>query len=73
MSAFVLVATTANGVEKFDLVDFLAENPGFDFVRAETFIDYLQDLCDGETVAAIFDGGVAPEVLARIEAEYGIH
>lgn len=73
MDTFVLVATTANGVEKCSLSDFLAENPGHDFVRPEFFIEYLKDLGEDETVAAIFDGNVDPGVIAKIEEEYGVH
>lgn len=73
MSTFVLVADTANGVQKIDMVDFLSENPDQEFVQAKDFIDYLKDLEEGETVAALFDPLVHAEHLAIIEAEYGVH
>lgn len=72
MTTFALVADTASGVQKVDLIDFLADNPDQEFIPAQEYIGYLRDLADCETVAAIFDPLVHHCYLSEIEDEYGI-
>lgn len=72
MATFVLVADTANGVQRVDRKEFLIENPEASFVPAADFIDYLKDLEDGEHVQALFDDLVHAAYFDRLHAEYGV-
>jgi hypothetical protein len=72
MTTFVLVADTANGVQRVDREEFLIEKPDAEFVPAADFIDYLKDLEDGEQVQALFDDLVHAAHFDRVHAEYGV-
>jgi hypothetical protein len=73
MTTFVLTADTARGVSKVEIIDFVSEYPETEFVRARDFIDHLKDLCDGETVSALFDDLEHADFYDVLVAEYGVH
>ena len=59
-----LMATTANGVEEIDMVDY----PDAEWLSFGDFMDAISDLGDYEVVFCAVD----PEQLEQVESEYGV-
>lgn len=60
-----LMATTARGVEEFDIVDY----PEAEFISFRDFMDQLPNLDDDEVIYTQPN----PDQLEEVEQEYGIN